>query len=75
MTTENTLDTEGESREMNNTENETEERRVDDLTKALPVEAFTKIQLQGKRPRTVWVAIQEVEFSKYTGKKVSRRSM
>lgn len=52
------------------TENETEEIRADNLTKALPVEAFTIIQLNLKRPRTVWVAIKEVELSKWTGKKV-----
>ena len=52
------------------TENETEEIRADNLTKALPVEAFTKIQFNLERPRTVWVAIKEVELSKCTGKKV-----
>src|SRR4028118_1500743 len=52
------------------TENETEEIRADKLTKALPVETFTKIQLNLERPRTVWVAIKEVELSKCTGKKV-----
>ncbi len=52
------------------TENETEEIRADNLTKVLPVEAFTKIQLNLDRPRTVWVAIKEVELSKCTGKKV-----
>jgi hypothetical protein len=49
---------------------ETEEIRVDNLIKALPREAFTKNQLHLERPRTVWVAIQEVELSKCTGKKV-----
>ncbi len=49
---------------------ETEEIRVDNLAKSLPVEAFTKIQLSLERPRTVWVAIQFVELSKCTGKKV-----
>lgn len=52
------------------TDNETEEIRAENLTKALPVEAFTKIQLNLERPRTVWVAIKEVELSKCTGKKV-----
>ena len=52
------------------TENETEEIRVDNLTKALPVEAFTKIQLNLEQPRTVWVAIQQVELSQCKGKKV-----
>jgi diphthamide synthase subunit DPH2 len=52
------------------TENKTEERRVDNLTKALPVEAFTIIQLPREQPITVWVAIQFVELSKCTGKKV-----
>ncbi|MCC3533448.1 MAG: IS701 family transposase, partial [Microcoleus sp. PH2017_25_DOB_D_A] len=40
------------------------------LAKSLPVEAFTNIQLSLERPRTVWVAIQFVELSKCTGKKV-----
>jgi Transposase DDE domain len=52
------------------TVDETEEIRVDNLAKTLPVEAFTKIQLSLERPRTVWVAIQFVELSKCTGKKV-----
>ena len=52
------------------TENETEEIRADNLTKALPVEAFTRFQLNLERPRTVWVAIKEVAFSKCRGKKV-----
>ncbi|TAG37294.1 MAG: IS701 family transposase, partial [Oscillatoriales cyanobacterium] len=52
------------------TVDETEEIRVDNLAKSLPVEAFTKIQLSLERPRTVWVAIQFVELSKCTGKKV-----
>ncbi|MCC3544858.1 MAG: transposase, partial [Microcoleus sp. PH2017_22_RUC_O_B] len=52
------------------TVDETEEIRVDNLAKTLPVEAFAKIQLNLERPRTVWVAIKEVELSKCTGKKV-----
>ena len=47
-----------------------EEIRVDDLARALPSEAFSKIQLQLEKPRTVWVATREIELSKYTGKRV-----
>lgn len=52
------------------TVDETEEIRGDNLASCLPVEAFTKIKLALERPRTVWVAIQVVELSKCTGKKV-----
>jgi SRSO17 transposase len=47
-----------------------EEIRVDDLARALPSEAFTHIQLQLEKPRTLWVTTIEIELSKYTGKKV-----
>src|SRR4028118_1236524 len=47
-----------------------EEIRVDNFASSLPGEAFTKIQLLLEKPRTVWVAITEIELSKYTGKKV-----
>lgn len=47
-----------------------EEIRVDNLASSLPSEAFSKIQLLLKKPRTVWVARTEIELSKYTGKKV-----
>ena len=49
---------------------EKEEIRVDNLAKTLPKEAFSKIQLQLEKPRTVWVATREIELSKYTGKRV-----
>src|SRR6478672_6144730 len=52
------------------TVDKTEEIRADNLAKALAVEAFTRFQLNLERPRTVWVAIKEVELSKCTGKKV-----
>ena len=47
-----------------------EEIRVDYLARTLPKEAFSKIQLQLEKPRTVWVATMEIELSKYTGKRV-----
>ncbi len=47
-----------------------EEIRVDNFASSLPCKAFTKIQLQLEKPRTVWVARTEIELSKYTGKKV-----
>ena len=49
---------------------EKEEIRVDNLAITLPKEAFSKIQLQLEKPRTVWVATREIELSKYTGKRV-----
>ena len=47
-----------------------EEIRVDYLARTLPKEAFSKIQLQLEKPKTVWVATMEIELSKYTGKRV-----
>jgi hypothetical protein len=49
-----------------------EEIRVDNLASSLPSEAFTKIQLSVKKPKTVWVATREIELSKskLTGSKV-----
>ena len=52
------------------TADKTEEIRGDNLASSLPSLAFKKIQLQPEKPRTVWVAIREVELSKCTGKKV-----
>ena len=49
---------------------EKEEIRGDKLAITLPKEAFSKIQLQLEKPRTVWVATREIELSKYTGKRV-----
>jgi hypothetical protein len=49
---------------------EKEEIRVDNLARTLPKEAFSKIQLQLEKPRTVGVATREIELSKYTGKRV-----
>jgi SRSO17 transposase len=49
---------------------EKEEIRVSELASSLPHEAFTKIQLSSEKSRTVWVAIREIELSKYRCKKV-----
>ncbi|VXD19968.1 IS701 family transposase [Planktothrix paucivesiculata] len=51
-------------------EDETEETRLDNLAKSLPQGAFSEIQLQLEKPKTVWVATKEIELSKYAGKKV-----
>jgi SRSO17 transposase len=51
-------------------EDKTEETRLDNLAKSLPQGAFSEIQLQLEKPRTVWVATKEIELSKYAGKKV-----
>jgi SRSO17 transposase len=47
-----------------------EEIRVDNWALSLPSWAFTKIQLQGEKAKTVWVATREIELSKLTGSKV-----
>ena len=46
-----------------------EEIRLDNLAKLLPSEAFTPIQLNLEKPRTVWVATIEVELSRVEGKR------
>jgi len=40
------------------------------LEKSLPKEAFEEILLQVEKPRSLWVATVEIEFSKYPGPKV-----
>jgi len=47
--------------------NKPEEIRLDDLAKSMPVEAFTPIQLNLDKPKTVWVATVEVELSRFEG--------
>ncbi|CAA9304775.1 Mobile element protein [uncultured Coleofasciculus sp.] len=47
--------------------NKREEIRLDDLAKSMPVEAFTPIQLNLDKPKTVWVATVEVELSRFEG--------
>ncbi len=46
---------------------ELEEIRVDEYAQWLSSEEFKEIQIQGEKPRTVWVAIIEVEISKLEG--------
>jgi hypothetical protein len=41
---------------------------LDKLAQSLPQEAFTEIQLQLDKPKTLWVVTQEVEISALTGK-------
>ncbi len=44
--------------------NNREEIRLDELAKSLPVEAFTPVQLNKEKSKTVWVATVEVELSR-----------
>lgn len=43
--------------------------RIDELAQSLPQEAFSKIELNLDKPRTVWVATYEVEISRLNGKR------
>ncbi len=43
--------------------------RLDELAQSLPKEAFTKIQLNLDKPRTVWVVTREIEISQLKGKR------
>ncbi len=43
--------------------------RIDELAKSLPQEAFTEIQANLDKPKTLWVATKEVEISGLNGKR------
>ena len=47
--------------------NQLQEIRLDKLAKSLPVKAFTPIDLNLDKPKTVWVATVEVELSQLEG--------
>jgi SRSO17 transposase len=47
--------------------NQRQEIRLDKLAQSLPVEAFSAIQLNLDKPKTVWVATVEVELSRLEG--------
>ena len=47
--------------------NQLQEIRLDKLAQSLPGEAFTPIQLNLDKPKTVWVATAEVELSQLEG--------
>ena len=49
--------------------NKLQEIRLDKLAQSLPVEAFTPVQLNLDKPKTVWVATVEVEVSQLEGKR------
>ena len=49
--------------------NQLEEIRVDEYAQWLSSEEFKEIQIQGEKPRTVWVAIIEAEISKLEGQR------
>ncbi len=44
-----------------------EEIRLDKLAKSLPQEAYTQTKIDLEKPRTVWVAVIEVEMSRLQG--------
>jgi hypothetical protein len=54
---------------INHQENIQQTIRVDELAQSLPVEAFTEIQLNLDKPKTVWVVTREVEISQLKGKR------
>lgn len=43
--------------------------RIDELAQSLPEEAFTEIQLNLDKPKTVWVVTREIEISQLKGKR------
>jgi SRSO17 transposase len=43
--------------------------RLDELAKLIPQEAFTEIQIELNKPKTLWVATKEVEISGLSGKR------
>jgi len=47
--------------------NKLQEIRLDQLAESLPAEAFTPVQLNLGKPKTVWVATVEVELSQLEG--------
>ena len=47
--------------------NNREEIRLDELAQSLPDEAFTPVQLNLEKPKTVWVVTVEVELSRLEG--------
>ncbi|MBD0390726.1 MAG: IS701 family transposase [Nostoc sp. C3-bin3] len=50
-------------------ENNQQTIRLDELSQSLPQEAFSEIQINLDKPRTVWVATFEVEISRLEGKR------
>ena len=55
---------------INHQQNIPQTIRVDELAQSLPVEAFTEIQLNLDKPKTVWVVTREVEISQLKGKRI-----
>ena len=52
-----------------NSEKFKEEIRLDNLAQGLPVQAFTQVEINLNKVRTVWVATKEVEISRLEGKR------
>lgn len=43
--------------------------RLDELAQSLPKEAFTEVQFNLDKPKTVWVVTREIEISQLKGKR------
>ncbi|BAU04581.1 transposase, IS4 family protein [Fischerella sp. NIES-3754] len=54
---------------INQTDNIQQTIRLDELAQSLPKEAFTEIQIDLEKPKTLWVVTCEVEISSLTGKR------
>lgn len=54
---------------LNDNNNIRQIMRLDDLAQALPQEAYTEIQFDLDKPKTLWVVTKEVEISGLTGKR------
>ncbi|YAF93926.1 MAG: IS701 family transposase (plasmid) [Nodularia sp. CChRGM 3473] len=46
-----------------------QQTRLDELAQSLPTEAFTKIQLDLDKPKTVWIVTREIEIPQLKGKR------
>ncbi len=54
---------------MTTEDNIQQEIRLDELAQSLPTDAFTEIQLNLDKPKTVWVLTREIEMSQLKGKR------
>jgi DDE superfamily endonuclease len=46
-----------------------QQTRLDELAQSLPTQAFTKIQLDLDKPKTVWIVTREIEIPQLKGKR------
>ncbi len=54
---------------MTTKDNIQQEIRLDELAQSLPTDAFTEIQLNLDKPKTVWILTREIEMSQLKGKR------